>query len=474
MPGHPARLAVLLCLLFLAACQRLASPESSGELVVAIRAGPSSYEVDDKGGSSGFERDLVQAFAQSLGYRVRFVVANDQAELYELLDEGHVHFAASAWEHDVPHIRYTSPIRESDPVVVSRGDDLTLGEDPSVLTGHTVGAMIASPQLEALRKLAGEPPRFSLQPHAGAEYDLLQAVADNKLDFASTDRLQYRLALQFLPDLQVAFTLPGRIRFGWAFREGDDKLRMQADRFIADIRRGGLLARLQDRYFGHIDRIKPEGITELLDDIQTLLPRFRKFFQDAQEITGLDWRLLAAVAYQESKWDPLATSPTGVRGIMMLTEDTADHLHVSNRLDPRQSILAGAKYLADLRNLLPLTVKEPDRTWFALAAYNLGMGHFNGGRAIAVGLKRDADSWFEMKKVLPLMARPEYYARLKSGRARGGEAVIMVENIRTYFSIISRFTPPWRPDYQLVRSTPSSPHGLRQKHGKPPKLGGIS
>ena len=118
---------------------------------------------------------------------------------------------------------------------------------------------------------------------------------------------------------------------------------------------------------------------------------------------------------------------------------------VTNRLDPRQSIRAGSKYLELLYDDLPESIKDPDRLWMALAAYNLGMGHMNGGRAIAESMKLDPNSWYEMKKVLPLLARPEYYSRLKSGRARGGEAVIMVENIRTYYDILTRFEPAYKP-----------------------------
>jgi membrane-bound lytic murein transglycosylase F len=73
------------------------------------------------------------------------------------------------------------------------------------------------------------------------------------------------------------------------------------------------------------------------------------------------------------------------------------------------------------------------------------MGHLNGARAFAPGLRRDPDDWFDMKQVLPLMARPEYYTRLKSGRARGGEAVILVENVRNYFDVLMRFEPAHTP-----------------------------
>jgi len=134
-----------------------------------------------------------------------------------------------------------------------------------------------------------------------------------------------------------------------------------------------------------------------------------------------------------------------VRGIMMLTGETADRLGVKNRLDPKEAIRAGARYVADLADDLPEEVKDPDRLWLALAAYNLGMGHMNGGRAIAESMGYDPNSWYEMKKVLPLLAKPEYYARLKSGRARGGEAVIMVENIRTFYDTLSRFEPAYKP-----------------------------
>jgi membrane-bound lytic murein transglycosylase F len=211
------------------------------------------------------------------------------------------------------------------------------------------------------------------------------------------------------------------------------------------MRAEGTLARLTDRYFGHVERLNPADVIRFVERSRSVLPQYRQHFHAAQASTGIDWRLLAALAYQESHWDPLATSPTGVRGMMMLTEDTADHLRVSNRLDAKQSIRAGSQYFSDLRDSLPESVPEPDRTWMAIAAYNLGMGHFNGARHIAQSLKKDPESWYEMKMVLPLLARPEYYERLKSGRARGGEAVITAENVRMYYDILSRYEAPYRP-----------------------------
>ncbi len=242
----------------------------------------------------------------------------------------------------------------------------------------------------------------------------------------------------------------------WAFpADGDETLPARAEDFLERIRRDGTLARIVDRYFGHVHRLAAEDVERFFERMHSVLPRYRHLFIDAQEIHGLDWRLLAALAYQESHWDPLATSYTNVRGMMMLTEDTADRLRVTDRLDARQSVLAGTRYLVELKEQLPPAVAEPDRTWLALAAYNLGMGHLNGARFIAALVKRDPDSWYDMKRVLPLLAKPEYYSRLKSGAARGGEAVIMTENIRTYYDILRRFEKPaLSPQALSIRSSP--------------------
>lgn len=212
--------------------------------------------------------------------------------------------------------------------------------------------------------------------------------------------------------------------------------------FIERVRKDGTLARLEERYFGHVRRLKQIDIEKFFGQIETTLPKLRKHFQDAERITGIDWRLIAALAYQESHWDPFATSYTNVRGMMMLTEETADRLGVSNRLDARESIIGGARYLNILKDTLPADVEEPDRTWLALAGYNIGPGHLNAARTIGRQLKANPNAWYDMKRVLPLLAKPQYYNRLKSGRARGGEAVILVENIRSYYDILTRNEAP--------------------------------
>jgi membrane-bound lytic murein transglycosylase F len=203
-----------------------------------------------------------------------------------------------------------------------------------------------------------------------------------------------------------------------------------------------------------------EDVNEFLEKTRTLLPDLRNYFYQAEEITKIDWRLIAALAYQESHWDRMATSPTNVRGIMMLTVDTADRMKVTDRLDARQSILAGARYLLILKDTLPARIDEPDRTWIALAAYNQGYGHIEDARILAQRMKLSPDLWVDLKRSLPLLSNSKYFEKLKHGYARGGEAVLLTEFVRTYYNILLQHEPPYSRDSSFSSSIgPSSING---------------
>ncbi|HEY5648079.1 MAG TPA: transglycosylase SLT domain-containing protein, partial [Nitrospiria bacterium] len=117
---------------------------------------------------------------------------------------------------------------------------------------------------------------------------------------------------------------------------------------------------------------------------------------------------------------------------------TAKEVGVSNRLDPEQSVRGGAKYLDNIRRRLPEEMAEPDRTWIALAAYNVGMGHVRDARELARRLKKDPDQWSSLSEVLPLLSQKKYYKTLKHGYARGREPVLYVNRIRNYRDILEK------------------------------------
>lgn len=443
------KLFLLLVTLSIAACgDWLASPlpfptPAQHDLVVLTRPGPLTHTGDEATGISGLERDLAEAFAEELGVGVQFKVVHPE-ELEESIADGGYHIAA-AWLSPLADARIaaTPPLFMTRDVLAQHDASLPLTE-VGQLAGKSVHVMAGSRQATTLRQLAATIPDMEIiEVGQGSILDLLDKLGERQIDYAVMDGHMEDLANQFVPNLRTSLRLSDEQPIVWLLgAHPNAELATRAKAFIERVQKDGTLARLEERYFGHVRRLKQADVTRFLGMMESTLPKLRPLFQAAEAASGLDWRLLAAVAYQESHWDSNATSYTNVRGIMMLTEETADRLGVSNRLDPKQSIMAGARYINILRDMLPDDVSEPDRTWLALAAYNIGPGHMNGARSIARQLKADPNAWYEMRRVLPLLAKPQYYERLKAGRARGGEAVILVENIRSYYDILLRNQAP--------------------------------
>jgi membrane-bound lytic murein transglycosylase F len=460
--GQQMRSIILFLAILLSSCgenaqQALASPS---ELTILTRAGASSHALDTSNGVSGFDHDLARLLAVELEVKSRIAVASSDADILHRLKNGEAQLAA-AWQTPVddPEIRSSAPYFESHDVLVTHEASLPLTSIDQ-LADKTVHVVAGSRQEMALRQIQQKVPRLIIAASAtNNELDLIEGVSTQRHEAALVNNAQFDIGSNYYPELQDSLVIGPAAPIVWLFAAGvAPELITKANAFLERIQKSGEMDRLKDRYFGHVDRLTQEDSVRFIGRMRSVLPQYRGLFHSAQVSTGIDWRLLAALAYQESQWEPLATSPTGVRGMMMLTADTADHLGISNRLNAAQSINAGARYVAELRDALPASVGEPDRLWLALAAYNLGMGHLNAARYLAKTQKANPDSWFAMKKVLPLLAQPQYYNRLKSGKGRGGEAVIMVENIRIYNDILTRHDRPYRPLKTISEPPAVSPY----------------
>ncbi|MCP4055747.1 MAG: transglycosylase SLT domain-containing protein, partial [Pseudoalteromonas sp.] len=177
-----------------------------------------------------------------------------------------------------------------------------------------------------------------------------------------------------------------------------------ARQFLESLETNGTLAQISERFYGHLDRLNYVGARTFMHHVENRLPKYESLFRDYAREFNMDWRLLAAIGYQESHWRPNAVSPTGVRGLMMLTRNTASHIGINNRLDAEESIQGGAKYFRIVHEKIPERIPEPDRTWFALASYNVGFGHLEDARRLTEGAGRDPDRWMDVKEFLPLLA----------------------------------------------------------------------
>ena len=412
---------------------------------------PNTYYVDSDKQFAGLEYDLAILFAKYLGNntQVKFIVANSIEEVIANIINKQADIAAADLTVTKARTRlidFSLPYEDvQQQVVYNQLNEKNPPKNTKDLVDVHVVVPAATSFAERLAKLREKEPSLMWEERKDVHSEnLLEEVASGDIDYTIADSHLVAVLQNYHPDLGVAFSLGEPEKIAWGFsKAGSPELKEKANAFFTKIKNDGTLRNLLDRYHGNAKRLKPIDIKSYLSKTRTLLPKYKRLFQQAQEITGLDWRLLAAISYQESHWDTFNTSPTNVRGLMMLTEDTADKMGVTDRLDPKQSIPAGAKYIGQMIENIPDRVPEPDRTYMALAAYNIGYAHVEDARMLAQRLKLNPDSWADVKKTLVMLNDPKYYSSAKFGYCSGGAPVIFVESIRSYHNILTRFEPSY-------------------------------
>ena len=450
----------------LAACGREPAPPPSPEgnaLIAVVRPGPTTWFAGENGEPSGLDHDLLQRFAREQKLPLMVVVADNATTLMSKVGRGEAHIGAGGLFQMPPDTRddgtgtprrvlWTDGYHSVEPVLIYNRDGFK-PQDWSDLTGATI-AYARHTGLEgaiaAVRSAHAEVHWKAVDPPTADA--LIAQVSEGVVDYAIVASSDAAATRNVYLDFEVAFPVGPRRELAWAVAPGQPELREALDQFFRRLRHDGTLARYIDRYFAPRD-IQRIDAGVFRERIEKTLPQYRAFFHDAQAATGMEWRLLAAVAYQESQWDPLATSETGVRGLMQLTEDTARKLGVDDRLDARASALGAARYLRELKDKLPSRITEPDRTWLALAAFNIGVAHLEDARILAQRQKLNPDLWSDVRKTLPLLAQQDYFLQAKNGYARGGMPVAFVDRVRAYYDVLLRTEAPYQPRLRSAAAT---------------------
>ncbi|MCB1616530.1 MAG: membrane-bound lytic murein transglycosylase MltF, partial [Pseudomonadales bacterium] len=276
-------------------------------------------------------------------------------------------------------------------------------------------------------------------------YQLMQLVQNEQADLIVLDSNTFLLNQGLFPKVRPALQIGKEKPMAWAVTKNHDLSFYHAiAHYFSLIEEDGTLDNLKDIYFEHMSAMNSGGSNMFYQRIKTRLPRYEALFKKAADDFQLDWHLLAAMSYQESFWNPKAVSPTGVRGLMMLTRSTAGSLGISDRSDPEQSVMGGAAYFSSIREQLDSNIAEPDRTWLALAAYNAGLGHLEDARTLTQRYGGDPKKWADVKKHFPFLMQKTHYSTVKYGYARGEETVNYVQRIRQYYSILT-----WRSRMQV-------------------------
>lgn len=456
----------LLCSLLLSGCTEdspfrslnaVEKIKEQGTLHVITRNTPATY-FQDKNGETGFEYELVKRFAKHLGVELAIETADNIEQLFARLQDpaGPVLLAAGITysprrEHQA---RFTEGYLEVVPQVIYNSSTKRPKQAKDLIDKRIL-IVKDSVHEERLLQLQQEHPEIRFEVSEQVEtIDLLRMVDEQQIDATLVNSNELAMNQVYFPNIQLAFSLNPSMKLQWALNRSltarDDSLVNEINDFFSQLEQDGTIAQLSERYFGHVDTLGYVGVNSFAKHLQQRLPRYEASFRRNASKFNLDWRLLAATAYQESHWDPTARSKTGVRGIMMLTMATAKEVNVMNRLDPLQSIRGGAQYLAQMLERLDQDIHEHDKLWFALAAYNVGLGHLEDARMLTQQAEFNPNSWLDVRLHLPRLAEKQWYSQTRYGYARGGEPVHYVNNIRRYYDILTWVTQPQLEDTSIA------------------------
>ncbi|MDJ0882356.1 MAG: membrane-bound lytic murein transglycosylase MltF [Gammaproteobacteria bacterium] len=408
--------------------------------VITLNTASTYYE--DANGPNGFEYQLTKAFAEYLDVDIRIIVVDEYADIYpELQFESGDLAAANLSKQDnyiETNVDFGPEYHEVNQQIVYRKGQQKRPKKIADLENGLLEVIDGTSHIKLLKELQAKHQSLSYRINQNmATEELIGLVDEGLVDYMLADSHEIALQRRFYPELRIAFNVGEPKQLRWAIKKKKDKSLLEAmNNFFKTIKEDGRLAQLIHRHFSHVEKFNYADIQTFKTHVRERLPLYRDLFIREGNNQGLDWRLLAAIGYQESLWDPKAKSPTGVRGLMMLTLDTAKHVKIKNRLDPEQSIMGGAKYFKQVLNKVPERILQPDRTWLALASYNVGFGHLEDARKITIQNSGDADKWIDVKESLPLLGKKKWYQKTKHGYARGWEPVKYVENIRKYYDIL--------------------------------------
>ncbi|GAB3531062.1 membrane-bound lytic murein transglycosylase MltF [Photobacterium alginatilyticum] len=466
IPSPRYAIAIMLSLLLLSGCKWLEPParsdlekvRESGVLRVGTLNNQLAYFIGADG-PTGLDYELAQRFADKLGVKLEMQPMFTLAGLFPSLERGDVDIIAAGLTmtddrlesfRAAPAYYYASQI-----VVYKKGqwrprDTEDLSQNKGSLT-----VVKGSSHEKSLNTLKVLYPDLKWQAVEETDSDdLLRMVAKGELDYTIADSVDVALSQRIHPDIATALELTEDEPIAWFVNKTtDDSLYALLIEFFGDMQQNGELAKLEEKYFGHVATFDYVDTRAFLRAIEKKLPRWESLFKKYAE--EFDWRLIAALSYQESHWNPKAVSPTGVRGMMMLTLPTAKSVGVNNRLDPEQSIRGGTEYLRKMINRIPDSIAEHEKVWFALASYNVGFGHLMDARRLTKTQGGNPDAWSDVKQRLPLLRQRKYYTQTRYGYARGDEALNYVENIRRYYQSIIGYEqahnqPPQQQDIAVI------------------------
>ncbi len=418
--------------------------QKEGALNVVLLNSPSTYYIGSDG-PKGFEYDLLNSYATHLGVKLNITTANTVKEALELGKNPDIHITSASLtktEEREKSFSFGPSYFEAQEQLICSKSLQGSGKFPkntdnlshlNIVVGENTSY---SETIEQLKK-DGFEINATYSPEFSTE-ELIAQVDTHEIDCTIVDSNIYALNQRYFKNIELAFDVSNRRQQAWVLAPESDMLKADMYEWFNSFNQSGEMARLKDHYYSYVLFFDYYDTVMFQERIKTRLPKYERYFKEASGTYNIPYSALAALSYQESQWNPNAVSYTGVRGLMMLTQNTADLLGVKDRTDPKESVLGGAKHLQEMLKSISMEVAGEDRLKFALAAYNMGLGHVLDAQKLAQQIGLNQNSWTDLKVALPLLSQKKYYKTLKHGYARGSEAVRYVDAIYDYRDILQK------------------------------------
>ena len=418
---------------------KLKQIKSNGILRIALVADPPHY-FPNKVKERGYDFELVSHYATSIDVELEIIKTNTSNEIIFLLNQGKVDIGilGSSPEFYQKNIENIVTYNNSKWYVIGNRGNRQLPKSIDSIEPNTMIVANGSNASFMLHSIGEDYPSLLWDELKNTNVrSILERINENhsKISIISEDIYAY---YQYLfPETKKIFVLPIKYPSRWLVKNNNNlSFLYSINSFFNNYKQNGKLEKIGKTYYEHLSAFDYVDIRYYLKRINKKLPKYKKYFVEAAKNSALDARIIAAVSYQESHWNRKARSPTGVRGMMMLTLDTAKRVGVKNRLNAKQSIFGGAKYLKILYESFSNTIEEPDRLWFTLAAYNIGLGHVEDARTITKSQGDNPNSWIDVEKHIPKLSQKKWYKKTKYGFARGHEPIEFVRRVRRYYDIL--------------------------------------
>ena len=386
----------------------------------------------------GFEYDLAKAFADYLGVTLEVIVP-EWDTMFEQLNSGQGDFVAAGITITESRERmalFSDPYMSVQQKFIHHKlkFDIKNIEQLAGRTVHVRKGTSYQERLEEIRDL-GIDVDIQLLEDVPTE-EIIRMVAKKQIKFTIADSNIALLNRRYYPDIKIGLPIQEEEYLAWAVKKDNKALRDRINDFLEMAEETGLLGKLYEKYYGNVEIFDYFDLKKFHERIKTRLPKYKKIIKTEAKKYGFDWRFIAAVVYQESHFNARAQSGTGVRGLMQVTQATARQMGIKNRMDPKQSVKAGVKFLNLMFKRFDDMPDPHQKRRFALAAYNVGYGHVRDAQQIALQQGLDINKWRSLKKTLPMLSKQEYFTQTRHGYARGQEPVRYVERILTYYDIL--------------------------------------